>query len=58
MDNQTLIPHLKKVNAFISQYQSGDKTNSSLLLNIEEKNKEFLDRLALKHPNLTQGENT
>lgn len=56
MDNQTLIPHLKKVNAFISQYQSGDKTNSSLLLNIEEKNKEFLDRLALKHPNLTQGE--
>ena len=39
MDNQTLIPHLKKVNAFISQYQSGDKTNSSLLLNIEEKNK-------------------
>ncbi len=56
MDNQTLIPHLKKINAFISQYQSGDKTNSSLLLNIEEKNKEFQDRLTLKHPNLTQGE--
>lgn len=56
MENQALIPHLKKVNAFISQYQSGDKTNNSLLLNIEEKNKEFLERLAEKHPDLTQGE--
>lgn len=56
MDSQALVPHLKKVNAFIKQYQIGDKTNSTLLLNIEEKNKEFLERLALKHPNLTQGE--
>lgn len=56
MDSQSLVPHLKKVNAFISQYQSGDKTNSSLLLNIEEKSKEFLERLMQKHPNLTQGE--
>lgn len=56
MDNQTLIPHLKKVNAYISQYQSGDKTNNMLLLNIEEKNQEFIERLTKKHPNLTQGE--
>lgn len=56
MDNQTLIPHLKKVNSFISQYQSGDKTNATLLLNIEEKNKEFIERLTQKHPELTQGE--
>ena len=56
MDNQALVPHLKKVNAFISQYQSGDKTNNTLLLNIEEKNKEFIERLILKHPELTQGE--
>lgn len=56
MENQILIPHLKKVNAFISQYQNGDKTNNSLLLNIEEKNKEFLKRLTQKHPDLTQGE--
>lgn len=56
MDNQSLIPHLKKVNSFISQYQSGDKTNTTLLLNIEEKNKEFIERLILKHPELTQGE--
>lgn len=56
MDSQSLVPHLKKVNAFISQYQSGDKTNSALLLNIEGKSKEFLERLMQKHPNLTQGE--
>lgn len=56
MDSQLLIPHLKKVNAFISQYQSGDKTNSTLLLNVEEKNQEFLQRLSERHPSLTQGE--
>lgn len=56
MDNQSLIPHLKKVNSFISQYQSGDKTNSALMLNIEDKNKEFIERLTQKHPELTQGE--
>lgn len=56
MDPQALVPHLKKVNAFISQYQSGDKANSALLMNVEEKNQEFLQRLAERHPNLTQGE--
>lgn len=56
MDLQTLIPHLKKVNSFISQYQSGDKANSVLLTNVEEKNQEFLQRLSERHPNLTQGE--
>lgn len=56
MDNQSLIPHLKKVNAYISQYQSGDKTNNALLLNIEDKSKEFIERLTKEHPNLTQGE--
>lgn len=56
MDNQALIPHLKKVNAYISQYQSGDKTNNALLLNIEDKSKEFIERLTKEHPNLAQGE--
>lgn len=56
MDASLLVPHLKKINAFISQYQSGDKTNTTLLLNIEEKNKEFLERIVAKHPDLTQGE--
>ena len=48
--------HLKKINAFIKLHQTGDKTNSILLLSIEEKNKEFLKRLNDIHPNLTQGE--
>lgn len=56
MDNQTILPHLKKINAFISQYQNGDKISNSILLSIEEKNKEFIMRLNEKHPNLTQGE--
>ena len=52
-----LLPdHLKKINAFIKQHQNGDKSNSALLLSIEEKNQEFLIRLAKLHPNLTQGE--
>lgn len=55
--NEHEIPtHLKKVNAFIKQHQNGDKTNSALLLSIEEKNQEFLERLNKTHPNLTQGE--
>lgn len=56
MDQQTLIPYLKKINAFISQYQNGDKTDQALLMRVEEKNKEFLQRLSEKHPGLTQGE--
>ncbi|CAK7082735.1 MAG: hypothetical protein BACC_03288 [Bacteroides sp.] len=44
------------MNAYISQYQSGDKTNNALLLNIEDKSKEFIERLTKEHPNLTQGE--
>ena len=27
-----------------------------MLLSVEEKNKEFIEKLILKHPNLTQGE--
>lgn len=56
MNEQEIVPHLKKINAFITQYQSGDKSNSSLLMNVEEKNQEFLQRLSVQHPNLTQGE--
>ena len=56
MDAQAITPHLKKINAFISQSQSGDKTNSALLTNIDEKSNEFLQRLVSIHPKLTQGE--
>lgn len=55
-DCQSIVPYLKKINTFISQYQSGDKTNNILLMNIEDKNNEFLQRLVVLHPKLTQGE--
>ncbi len=46
MDAQAITPHLKKINAFMSQRsQSGDKTNSALLTNIDDKSNEFLQRL-------------
>lgn len=48
--------HLKKINAFISQHQSGDKTGSLTLRHIDEKNQEFIERLVERHPGLTQGE--
>ena len=56
MDSQAIVPHLKKINSFIKQYQNGDKTNTSLLINIEDKNNEFLQKLITLHPKLTQGE--
>lgn len=48
--------HLKKINAFIKQYQLGDKTTNALLLSIEDKNQKFIQQLVEHHPDLTQGE--
>lgn len=56
MEGTELTTHLKKINAFISQHQNGEKTNSMTLQHIDEKNQEFIKRLTLRHPNLTQGE--
>jgi tetratricopeptide (TPR) repeat protein len=56
MDYQSIIPHLKKINAFIKQHQQGDNINGNILMNIENKSNEFLKRLTELHPRLTQGE--
>lgn len=56
MDASNIQAHLKKVNAFISQHQAGDEETNTMLMSIEEKNADFLKRLLIKHPNLTQGE--
>ena len=56
MEGMELLAHLKKINAFISQHQSSDKTNSLTLQHIDEKNQEFIKRLTERHPGLTQGE--
>lgn len=56
MDASLLPAHLKKVNAFISQCQIGTEETNAILLSIEQKNSDFLKRLLVKHPTLTQGE--
>lgn len=56
MNHTELIAHLKTINAFIRQYQTTNKSNSTTLQTIEEKTNEFLTRLTERHPNLTQGE--
>ena len=56
MDASNTQSHLKKVNAFISQHQVGNEDTNAMLMNIEQKNTDFLKRLLNKHPNLTQGE--
>lgn len=56
MEHTELIAHLKTINAFIRQYQTTNKSNSTTLQTIEEKTNEFLTRLIERHPNLTQGE--
>lgn len=55
MEHSELIAHLKKLNAFIRQYQTTNKTNSTLQT-IDKKTQEFLSNLTERHPNLTQGE--
>lgn len=56
MEHSELIAHLKKLNAFIKQYQTTNKANSTTLQTIDEKSQEFLAHLTEQHPNLTQGE--
>lgn len=56
MNGTTLIKHLKEINLYIAQYQSMNNDSSTLLLNIEELNLDFQQRLSERHPELTQGE--
>jgi len=56
MEPTAIVPHLKKISAFISTYANNDKTSQSLLLKAEERNKDFMQRLLEKHPDLTKGE--
>lgn len=56
IDASAIVPHLKKINAFISSYASHDKSSQTLLLKAEERNKDFMVRLTERHPDLTKGE--
>ncbi|NLD24415.1 MAG: tetratricopeptide repeat protein [Bacteroidales bacterium] len=56
MKEAKIVPHLKKINLFISQYQSTDMGDNTFLVSVEERNQEFLERLTKKHPDLTDGQ--
>ena len=56
MEGAELIAYLKKINAFIAQNLNGEKSGNITLQHIDEKNQEFVERLVLRHPNMTQGE--
>lgn len=56
MNPVNIQPHLKTINAFISQHQIGNEETNAMLMSIEQKNTNFLKCLLNKHPNLTQGE--
>ncbi|MDE6096531.1 MAG: LuxR family transcriptional regulator [Muribaculaceae bacterium] len=51
-----IVPHMKKIAAFIASHTSNDNTNRTLLMKAEEKNKDFMDALLSLHPDLTKGE--
>jgi tetratricopeptide (TPR) repeat protein/DNA-binding CsgD family transcriptional regulator len=56
LDKLMIVDHLKKINVFISQYQSGKLESSVIFESIEHKNKEYIQRLMQVHPDLTQVE--
>lgn len=51
-----LIQHLKKINVYISQFQSVDQSDGLLLSSIQDKDQEYLQSLTELHPQLTPGE--
>ena len=53
--NEQII-HLKRINAFIKQWQINDQANSNILQTLNLKSEDFVNRLTERHPNLTQGE--
>lgn len=56
LPQDAIVPHLKKIAAFIASHTSNDNTSRTILMKAEEKNKSFIDRLLAIHPNLTKGE--
>lgn len=53
---EAMVAHLKKIASFISSYTSHDTSSQTLLMKVEERNKDFLSILDKEHPQLTKGE--
>lgn len=56
LDQANVIAHLKKINAFIGQYNNPDEEIRNITKEVELKNREFIMRLMDKHPDLTPSE--
>lgn len=56
LEQSNLVPHLKKINAFIGQYNNPDEEIRNITKEVELKNHEFIKRLMEKHPDLTPSE--
>lgn len=56
LPQDAMVAHMKKIASFISSYTSHDTSSQTLLMKVEEKNKDFLSELDRQHPQLTKGE--
>lgn len=56
LDPSLMAAHLKKITALINSYRSNDTSGTTILMSVEEHNKDFLNRLTALHPDLTKGE--
>lgn len=52
---EAIVPHLKKISGFIATGVSNDNTSQTLIMKAEEKNKDFIQKLTARHPDLTKG---
>lgn len=53
---ENMAAHMKKISAFISTYASHDNTSRTILVKAEDKNRNFMNNLLARHPDLTKGE--
>ncbi|MGL4331911.1 MAG: tetratricopeptide repeat protein [Bacteroidales bacterium] len=56
MDHSLIHSHLRRISAFISQYETSDDNKLLVVTEIEQYNEDFISRLDQKHPDLTKSE--
>lgn len=56
MDYSLIHSHLRRISAFIGQYETSDDNKLLVVTEIEQYNEDFFSRLDQKHPDLTKSE--
>lgn len=56
MDHSLVHSHLRRISAFIGQYETSDDNKLLVVTEIEQYNQDFIKRLDEKHPDLTKSE--